>query len=115
MRHPGRRARLWAIVVMVLLAVGLGGAWILFWNYAVAQSKTAIAGWLEREARLGRIYSCGSQTIGGFPFRIEVRCDNAAAQLRNVHPELSLRLNDVRIVAQIYQPTLFITEFTSPL
>src|SRR5436190_7859106 len=115
MPQTARRARLWPTVVLVLVVIGLAGAWTLFWNYAVAQAETAIAGWLDREARLGRTYSCSSQTIGGFPFRIEVRCDNAAAQLRNVQPELSLKLKDVRIVAQIYQPTLFITEFTGPL
>src|SRR5258708_29595898 len=115
MPHPAYRARLWPIVVLVLLVIGLAGAWVLFWNYAVAEAETAIAGWLEREARLGRVYSCGSQTIGGFPFRVEVRCDGAAAELRNIQPNLSLKLKDVRIVAQIYQPTLLIAEFAGPL
>jgi hypothetical protein len=112
---PARRVRRWPLVVLVLLVIGLAGAWTVFWNYAAAQAEATIAGWREREARLGRVYSCGSQTIGGFPFRIEVRCDDAAAELRNVQPPLSLKLKDVRIVAQVYQPTLLISEFTGPL
>jgi hypothetical protein len=102
-------------VLLVLVVIGLAGAWTVFWNYAAAEAEATIAGWRQREARLGRVYSCGSQTIGGFPFRIEVRCGDAAAELRNIQPPLSLKLKDVLIVAQVYQPTLLITEFAGPL
>ena len=112
---PARRARRWPLVLVVLAVVGLAAAWTVFWNYAAAQAETTIAGWREREAKLGRVYLCGKQTIGGFPFRIEARCDGAAADLRNVQPPLSLQLKDVLVVAQVYQPTLLITEFSSPL
>lgn len=93
----------------------IAAGWCAFWFYAAAKAEETIAGWLDREAKLGRVYTCGSRTIGGFPFRIEVRCDNAAANLTSPQPPLSLTLQDVLIAAQIYQPTLLISEFSGPL
>jgi hypothetical protein len=109
-----RRGR-WPIFLPVALVVVLALGWSAVWYYAAAKAETAIAGWREKEARLGRVYSCGAQTIGGFPFRIEVRCREPAAELRNVGAPLALRVTDVLVAAQIYQPDLLISEFTGPL
>src|SRR5258706_14699963 len=106
MPHPARRARLWPIVVMVLLAVGLAGAWILFWNYAVAQSKTAIAGWLEREARLGRVYSSGSQIILGFFLSLASLGDQLPAPLTHRPPVACARSNIRPSDAPLYRRIL---------
>ena len=54
--------------------------------------------------------------IGGFPFRIEVRCDRrrrAVPQQRSRRS--SSRPADILVAAQVYQPTLLISEFTGPL
>src|SRR4029450_13948651 len=112
---PARRARRWPIVLLTLGVLGLAASWTVFCNYAPGQAEPTIAGWRDREANLGRVYLCGRQAIGGFPFRIEVRCDDAAADLRNVQPPLSLKLKNVVVVAQVYQPTLLISEFSAPL
>jgi hypothetical protein len=111
---PSRR-RPWPVVLSVALLLLLAAGWSAFWFYAAGKAEETITGWLEREAQVGRIYNCGSRSIAGFPFRIEVRCAGANAQLRNLQPPLSLRLPEVLIAAQIYQPTLLISEFTGPL
>jgi hypothetical protein len=111
---PTRR-RPWLVALLVALVVLLAAGWSAFWFYAAGKAEETITGWLEREAQIGRVYGCGSRSIGGFPFRIEVRCAGATAQLRNLQPPLSLRLPEVLIAAQIYQPTLLISEFTGPL
>jgi hypothetical protein len=111
---PPRR-RPWPVVLTIVLVLLLAAGWSAFWFYAAGKAEETITGWLEREARLGRVYDCGSRSIGGFPFRIEVRCAGATAQLRDIQPPLSLRLPEVLIAAQIYQPTLLISEFTGPL
>jgi hypothetical protein len=95
----------------VLLAIGWSG----FWFYAAARADGAIAGWRDREARGGRIHSCGQQSIGGFPFRIEVRCTDPTLEFRTVKPPLVLQAKDSLVAAQIYDPTLMIGEFTGPL
>src|SRR5581483_1734149 len=99
------------VVVVVLLAAGWSG----FWYYAVGKAEQAIAGWKAREAKVGRIYTCGQETLSGFPFRIEVRCDLARAEFTQVTPKLDIKTTGVLVAAQIYQPTLLISEFTGPL
>ncbi|MBZ0141572.1 MAG: DUF2125 domain-containing protein [Pseudorhodoplanes sp.] len=111
--RPGGRSRRWLFLVLFLVTGA--GAWTAFWFYAADRANTAIAGWLQREQRLGRFYTCGSQSLGGFPFRIEVRCRSAAAELRRLDPPLSLRLGEVLVAAQVYQPTLLIGEWNGPL
>ena len=111
---PTRRSsRRW--IMLALAVVILAGGWTAVWFYAADRANQALAGWLEREARLGRVYGCGSQSLGGFPFRIEVRCREAVAELRTTQPAMSVRMADILIAAQIYQPTLLIGEWTGPV
>ena len=49
------------------------------WYYGAGVAENTIAGWKAREAQAGRVYTCATQTIGGFPFGIEVRCADAGA------------------------------------
>lgn len=100
---------------MLVLLVALVGSWSWFWHYATGRAETAIAGWRAREAIAGRVYTCGSQTIGGYPFRIEVTCSKAAALFRSNQPPVEVKTGEMLIAAQIYDPTLLITEFHGPL
>ena len=34
-----------------------------------------------QEAKSGRVYDCGKRSVAGFPFRLEVRCDDASVSL----------------------------------
>jgi hypothetical protein len=72
-------------------------------------------GWRAREAQAGRIYACGSQSTGGFPFRFEVNCDAASAVFRSNQPPVEVKAGGVLVVAQVYQPNLLISEFQGPL
>jgi len=91
------------------------GGWSGFWYYAVGKAEVAIDGWRAREAKAGRVYTCGSQSIGGYPFRIEVDCSKAAALFRSNQPPVEIKARGMLIAAQIYQPNLLITEFHGPL
>jgi hypothetical protein len=108
-----QRSRRWLYLVFGIV-IAIAG-WTAFWFYAADRAKQAIAGWLEREARVGRVYSCDGQSLGGFPFRIEVRCKGAGVELRNMQPPLAVRMGDVLVAAQIYQPTLLIGEWGAPI
>ncbi|NWG26454.1 MAG: DUF2125 domain-containing protein [Pseudorhodoplanes sp.] len=113
--QPPSRRRSWLIAVPAALLLAIALAWCGVWFYAASRAQTAMTGWLDREARAGRIYTCGSHTVGGFPFRIEVRCDKAAAELRALQPPLAITAPGILVAAQVWQPTLLISEFTGPL
>ena len=76
MHQPGSapRRRLWPVFLPLAFVVVLALGWSGFWFLAAGAAETRIAGWREREANSGRFYNCERQTVGGFPFRIEVRC-----------------------------------------
>jgi hypothetical protein len=108
-----RRSIGWLIPTLVLVIIVAG--WCGFWFYAANRASETIAAWIDREARAGRIYTCGSQSLGGFPFRIEFSCDQAAAEFEKARPPVMLAASHVLAAAQVYQPTLVIAEIKSPL
>lgn len=111
---PPRR-RLWPVFVPAGIVLALAVGWCLLWYRAAGVAEATVAGWMQREAEVGRVYSCGAQTIGGFPFRIEVRCADASADLRNADPAFAVKVKDILVAAQVYAPTLLIGEITGPL
>jgi hypothetical protein len=113
--HPAlRRRRRWPLFLPFALVVLLGAIWTAFWFYAAARADTEIAAWRERERQAGRQQQCASQSIGGFPFRLEVRCGDALFELKGA-PTLQLKLPVVLAAAQVYDPRLVISEFSGPL
>jgi hypothetical protein len=113
-RQPATRRRLWLFVPFALL-VALAVIWTGLWFYAVSRAESALAGWRAREAKSGRTYECGTESIGGFPFRIEVRCTKPVAEIRAKGTQAVLQGEDLVMLAQVYQPTLLIGEFKSPM
>jgi hypothetical protein len=112
--YQARRTRR-RYLTMVFLVLALIGGWSWFWHYAAGKAQVALDGWRAREAKAGRIYSCGTQTIGGYPFRFEMECDQASALFRSNQPPVEMKASGMSIAAQVYQPNLLITEFHGPL
>jgi hypothetical protein len=110
-----RRRRLWPVLLPLAIIVALAVGWSWLWYYAAAVADRTLGGWVEREAAAGRIYSCGSQTIGGFPFRIRARCADAAAAINSNQPPFTVHAKDVVFASQVYQPTLLTGDVTGPL
>ncbi len=110
-RRTGRR---YTIVLFILFVLVAGWAWV--WKYAASRAETAVAGWRAREAKAGRVYSCGAQSVGGFPFRIVLTCDKAAALLRNkATPLVEIRTPSVLVGADFYRPDTITSTFIGPL
>lgn len=107
-----RRTRRY-VTLVVLVALVLGG-WSALWYYAAGQAREVLEGWRAREAKAGRVYTCGSDSIGGYPFRIEVNCEAATALFRAIQPPLEVKTAGILAAVQIYQPNLVISEFTGP-
>jgi hypothetical protein len=109
-RRTGRRYTILLFTIFALVA-----GWTGFWKFAAGKAQQTIEGWRAREAKAGRLYACASETIGGFPFRIEVNCNQASALFRSNQPPIELKADNLIVVAQVYQPGLIISEYHGPL
>src|SRR5262249_59698417 len=96
-RRTGLRYTILLFIVFALVA-----GWTGFWKFAASKAQETIEGWRSREAKAGRIYNCGSQTIGGFPFRIEGNCDDASALFRSSQSSLELKTASLAVMTQCY-------------
>ena len=118
-RRPGiaapPRRRLWPVVLPVCVVVVLAAVWCALWYYAAGIADRTMSGWMAREAAAGRVYSCGSQTISGFPFRIEADCTTVGAAINSTQPPFAVSAKDVSVAAQVYRPTLLVGEISSPV
>ncbi|HWV40752.1 DUF2125 domain-containing protein [Pseudorhodoplanes sp.] len=108
-----RRSIGWLIPALIVVIVVAG--WSAFWFYAAERARDTMAGWIEREAHAGRVYACGQQSLGGFPFRIEIRCDGATASFEKARPPVTLAARSILAAVQVYQPTLVLAEIDGPL
>jgi hypothetical protein len=111
-RHRPRR-RLWPIVAVAAVIV-LAAGWCGSWYFAAGIADRTLAGWVQREAAAGRVYSCGSQSISGFPFRIQAHCVTAGATLSG-KPPLVVAAKQITFTAQVYRPTVLTGEVAGPL
>lgn len=114
-RPYSTRRRSWRYIALLILIAALFGGWSWLWHYSADTAAATVEGWRAREAKAGRIYACGSQTVGGYPFRIEVNCDRASALFSSNQPPVEIKAPSILVAAQIYQPTLLISEFVGPL
>ena len=109
------RRRWWPILAPITLVIVLAVAWVWLWYYASAVADRTLAGWVEREAAAGKIYSCGSQSIGGFPFRIEAKCIDAAAQVGSGQPLYAVKARAISFTAEVWHPTRLVGEVSGPM
>jgi hypothetical protein len=113
--HALRHVRVWLVYLPVALIVLLAGAWAASWYFQSSLTEKMMAGWREREAREGRTYTCGKETIAGFPFRLDMRCTDPSAELTTTEPPVVLKAKEVLVASEVSQPTEIITTFTAPL
>lgn len=107
-----RRIGLYGPLIAVLI---LAAAWSGVWFYAAGRADATVSAWIDREASLGRRYTCGERKTAGYPFRIEMRCTNLVIDLDTPDGPVNLRAPHLLAMAQVYQPTLVIAEATGPM
>ena len=81
-RSAAPRRRRWLLFVPFALVVVLAAVWTAVWFYATSRAETDLAAWRQRERQAGRTQTCASQSIGGYPFLLEVRCGSAGLELQ---------------------------------
>lgn len=113
-----RRRPLWRLFIMPALLVVAAIAWSGFWFYAASEVGVRADAWRAQEAKAGRIYDCGKRSVAGYPFRLEVSCDDASvtlvSQTAGAQTPFTARLGEIVVIASIYQPKLLIAEFKAP-
>ena len=114
-RGPPPRWRLWRFLLLAAVVVALPIGWTALWSYAALIANEALSGWLNREAALGRVYACGSQSIGGYPFGIVIHCDKASAAFTSNRPPFDVSASDFTFSAQVFRPTLLNGEISAPV
>lgn len=111
---PQRVSRLGLFLPVAFLVVLLAG-WSAFWFVARARVNDAITIWLAQEAEQQRQWSCPDRTIGGFPFRFEVRCTDLRFTGTTPAGAVKGSLAHFTAVSQVYQPNHVIIEAQGPL
>jgi hypothetical protein len=113
-----RRRPLWRLFILPALLVVAAIAWSAFWFYAASEVGIRADAWRAREARSGRVYDCGKRSVAGYPFRLEVSCEDASvsllSQTAGAPSAFTARLSEIMVIAQIYQPNLLIADFKAP-
>src|SRR5271156_2821639 len=110
-----RRRRRWPILAPLAAVIVLAILWTGLWYYSASKADQTLAGWVEREAAAGRAYSCGTQSIGGFPLGIHAHCIDARAEIKNSEPPYAVAAKGIDFVAEVYDPTRLIGDVTGPL
>lgn len=109
----GPRARyVTACLAVFLLAAG---SWVGAWFYSARTAEFTIAQWIDREARAGRIYECGSRSIGGFPLRVEIRCIEPSMKIAFDQITVTADAKEIRAVASVLQPEDVNIEIRGPI
>ncbi len=98
-------------VALLVLALG----WSVYWYVASRATQEALDSWFAQERSLGRVWSCGERSVGGYPFRIELRCSNPSFEGRLGAAQGKAQIGDLLAASHLYNPKLIVGEFKSPL
>lgn len=109
-----RRSRFWLYAPYVLLAL-LAAGWSGVWIFARAKVDAGLDAGIAREARAGRSWTCQDRSIGGFPFRIELRCAGLTLVSTRWGDEVKISTGPALAVGQVASPGHIILQMTGPL
>jgi hypothetical protein len=113
---PAAMPRVWRRISLSLAALVVAGlAWTGLWYLAASVAERTLAGWMTREAAAGRVYSCGTQSIGGFPLRIEARCIDTVVEIQNEGVRYSANAKTAAFAAEVWHPTALVGDIGGPV
>lgn len=112
-RTAGHRRRRWIVIVATIVAVAVIWTWL--WYYAASVADRTLAGWLQREAAAGRVYSCGSESFSGFPFQLAVHCRDVGVEVKGTQPAFAAAAKTATFGSAIWSPTQLVGDIAGPL
>ncbi len=99
----------------LFVVLGLWGAWSVGWFVISNIAQDKFAEWREKSAAKGLALTCPQENWGGYPFRIEMKCEGFSLTKKNKKSKLALEFKTVYAVAQAYKPWHIILNLTAPL
>ena len=108
-RWPRRLASL------ALALAAVAAAWSGLWFFAAQQIGSRMDSWMVSQKRAGRVWACPQRRIGGFPFKIELSCDQPGFSVTLGDRVVTGTLKRLLVLAQISAPTELFTTAESPL
>lgn len=106
-RRPSRLGLYLPVGLLALLVIGWSAAW-----FAIRERvRSGLDEWISKEASAGRRWTCADRTIGGYPFRIEIRCSDFTID----RPDVSASIGRLLVVSQVYRPRHIIAEASGPM
>lgn len=112
---PSRRVSRIGLYLPTLLLLALMIGWSGFWIYSSRIAGQALADWRAAEQARGRVWSCENESIGGFPFRIELTCAKVALERAGAQGAQRVSVGGLTALAQIYAPKLILADLVAPL
>jgi hypothetical protein len=109
-----RHGRFWLYAPFVLLAL-LAAGWSGIWGFARSKVDQELDAGIAREANAGRNWTCRDRSVGGYPFRIEVRCASLTLTSSRWGDEVKIDAGPAVAVAQIWTPGHIILQMTGPM
>lgn len=109
-----RRSRFWLYAPFVLLGL-LAAGWSGIWSFARSKVDQELDAGIAREARAGRNWTCRERGLGGYPFRIEVRCASLTLTSSRWGDEVKVDAGPTVAVAQVWTPGHIILEMSGPM
>jgi hypothetical protein len=111
---PARTLSRWGLYgPFLLFGLALAG-WAGFWFFARGQVEAGLARFVEAEQARGVAWACTERSIGGFPFRLEVRCADIT-QVRQIDGvEARTSFGPTTIIGQPQTPGHIIIQAKGP-
>ncbi|WP_158673547.1 DUF2125 domain-containing protein [Bosea sp. FBZP-16] len=109
-----RHGRFWLYAPFVLLAL-LAAGWSAIWGFARSRVDQELDAGIAREAGAGRNWTCRERSVGGYPFRIEVRCASLTLTSSRWGDEVKVDAGPAVAVAQVWTPGHIILQMTGPM
>lgn len=106
------RARVGIVAPFIVLSVLIAGWTAAWWMFARGVAD-GVSQWVAVEATQGRVWACDDRSVGGYPFRIEVRCPNLTRNDRAGEIE-TIALKGLTVVTQVFRPNHQIAELQGP-
>lgn len=90
----------WALVISLILTSG----YVALWFSAHSKVQSSIQMWKTAEHEAGRLWSCGKQSLGGFPLQMILICDNPTLEsFGSSHIRISA--DSLQLEAHVFSPT----------
>lgn len=108
---PSRKGLYIPFILLALVILG----WTVFWYVAAFRVEKVVDAFAVREMERGRFWKCPNRNVSGYPFRLQVNCDNPQlTEMREGESQHEASLGGLALHARILSPGHYIAEFKPP-